>query len=160
MEFDAAFSRLIGHEGGYSNHAADPGGATRYGITEAVARSHGYTEDMRDLPIELARTIYKNAYWTAVRCDQLPAGIRFDVFDAAVNSGARQAAIWLQRAAKVSPDDGVIGPQTLAAVAACDPTMLRLRYNGQRLAFMASLPNWPAFSRGWARRIAGNLLME
>ena len=41
MNFDNAFSLLLGHEGGFSDHPADPGGKTRYGVTEAVAREAG-----------------------------------------------------------------------------------------------------------------------
>ena len=54
MNFDQAFDALLEHEGGYSDHAADPGGKTRYGITEVVARSHGYRGDMRELPLDAA----------------------------------------------------------------------------------------------------------
>ena len=43
MDFPTAFDLLITHEGGFSNHPDDPGGATMYGVTEAVARANGYT---------------------------------------------------------------------------------------------------------------------
>ena len=157
MNFDQAFDILLKHEGGFSDHAADPGGKTRFGITEAVAREVGYRGDMRELPMDLAKRIYKDRYWDAVRGDELPEAVRYAVFDAAVNSGPRQAILWLQRAVGVK-DDGIIGPVTLAAVRAGDPEHLVRRMLAQRLRFMASLPNWPAFGRGWARRIAD--LME
>jgi len=155
MDFDTAFERLIGHEGGYSFHPSDPGGETMWGVTARVARANGYTGDMRSLPVEAAKAIYRRLYWDAVKADQLPSSVRFDVFDAAVNSGVGQAAKWLQRAAGVA-DDGVIGPATLAAAAGAGPT-LAPRFNGYRLQFMADLPTWPSFGRGWARRIASNL---
>lgn len=157
MNFDTAFDLLLGHEGGYSDHAADPGGKTRYGITEAVAREVGYKGDMRELPLDLAKRIYLERYWRPVRADDLPPGVRYAVFDAAVNSGPAQATRWLQRALAVTAD-GVIGPKTLAASYAHPPERLLLAMLAQRLRFMAGLPNWPAFSRGWARRIAD--LME
>jgi len=157
MNFDAAFDLLLKHEGGYSDHAADPGGKTRFGITEAVAREVGYRGDMRELPLDLAKRIYKDKYWDTVKAEQLPAAVRYSVFDAAVNSGPGQSAKWLQRALGVK-DDGVIGPQTLAAANAANPDALRMRMLGQRLRFMAGLANWPVFSRGWAVRIAS--LME
>ena len=157
MNFDQAFTTLLKHEGGFSDHPADPGGKTRFGITEAVAREVGYRGDMRELPIDLAKRIYKDRYWDAVRAEELPAAIRYAVFDAAVNSGPRQAALWLQRAVGVK-DDGIIGPQTLAAVHAADPERLLRRSLSQRLRFMTNLPNWGSFSRGWARRLAD--LME
>jgi lysozyme family protein len=157
VNFDTAFALLLGHEGDFSDHADDPGGKTRYGVTEAVAREAGYRGDMRELPLDLAKRIYLEKYWKPIRADDLPPGIRYAVFDGAVNSGPAQATRWLQRALGVEAD-GVIGPQTLAAAYAQDMNALRLRILAQRLRFMASLPNWPAFSRGWARRISD--LME
>jgi lysozyme family protein len=153
MQFDTAFSLLLGHEGDFSDHPDDPGGKTRYGVTEAVAREVGYRGDMRELPLDLAKRIYLERYWLPVRADDLPPGIRYAVFDAAVNSGPRQAARWLQRALGVSVD-GIIGPKTLAAAYEVNPIALRGRMLAQRLRFMTGLSNWPAFSRGWARRIA------
>lgn len=157
MNFDQAFTTLLTYEGEFSDHAADPGGRTRFGITETVAREAGYRGDMRELPLDLAKRIYKGRYWDHVRADELPEAVRYAVFDAAVNSGPRQAVRWLQRAAGVTAD-GIIGPQTLAAVRAADPERLLRRFLSQRLRFMAGLPNWPVFGRGWARRIAD--LME
>lgn len=157
MNFDQAFDILLRHEGGFSDHAADPGGKTRFGITEAVAREVGYRGDMRELPLDLAKRIYKDRYWDAVRAEELPEAIRYAVFDAAVNSGPRQAIRWLQRAVGAK-DDGIIGPQTPALVRDADPEQMVRRMLAQRLRFMAGLPNWPAFGRGWARRIAD--LME
>ena len=157
MNFTQAFETLLKHEGGFSDHAADPGGKTRYGVTEAVAREVGYRGDMKDLPLDLAKRIYKDKYWDSVKAEQLPPTCRYAVFDAAVNSGPRQSIKWLQRSLGML-DDGIIGPKTLAAVNAANPDSLRMRILGQRLKFMASLANWPAFSRGWANRIAS--LME
>jgi lysozyme family protein len=157
MNFDTAFGKLLGHEGDFSDHPDDPGGKTRFGITEAVAREVGYRGDMRELPLDLAKRIYRDRYWNAVRADELPAGIRYAMFDAAVNSGPGQAVRWLQRAVGV-PDDGALGPRTLAASGALSADAVRMKLLAQRLRFMSNLPNWPAFSRGWARRICD--LME
>jgi len=155
MTFDEAFDRLIGHEGGYANHPSDPGGETMWGVTARVARANGYQGDMRGLPREKAKQIYRDMYWTPVKADQLPAGIRFDVFDAAVNSGVGQAVKWLQRVVGATPD-GALGPMTLQAVAQAD-ALISARFNGVRLQFMTDLPTWGAFGKGWARRVAGNL---
>ena len=158
MNFDEAFHKLLGHEGGYVNHPKDPGGETNWGITVAVARQNGYTGPMKDLPVATAKAIYRKMYWDAVRADEVPAKIRYALFDAAVNSGVVQAVRWLQRAIGVR-DDGVFGNQTLAAVRQVDPYEVFTKMVAQRLTFMASLSNWPAFSRGWARRIS-DILME
>jgi len=155
MNFETAFAKLLGHEGDFSDHAADPGGATRFGVTEAVAREVGYRGDMRELPLDLAQRTYRAryCYWTAVRAEELPPAVRYAVFDAAVNSGVRQAVRWLQRAVGVA-DDGVIGPVTLAAVRERDPQALAANMLGQRLRFMTDLSTWQTFGKGWARRVA------
>jgi len=158
MNFDEAFDRLIGHEGGYSDHPSDPGGRTMWGVTERVARSHGFTGDMRTLTRDEAKRIYRADYWEPIRAEELPQQVRFDVFDGAVNSGVKQSIKWLQAAAGATAD-GVIGPKTLAAVNAMTSDRVAKRYNGHRLRFMKDLKNWPSFSRGWAERIAANLLL-
>lgn len=157
MNFDAAFNRLLGHEGEYSDHAEDPGGKTRWGVTEDVARANGYTGDMRDLPVDFAKGIYLANYWSPCRCNDLPPAIRFDVFDAAVNSGVVQAVKWLQRSIGV-PADGRMGPVTLAAANGQNPDGVVRRFNGFRLMMLADTKQWPAFSRGWAKRVASNLI--
>jgi lysozyme family protein len=156
MDFDTAFHKLLGHEGGYVDHPDDPGGETNWGITVRVARLNGYTGPMRDLPVETAKAIYRKDFWMTTRCEELPAALRYPVFDAAVNSGVRQAVIWLQRAAGVDGmgADGVFGPRTMLAVKQQTPEALVRRMLGQRLRFMTDLKTWSAFGRGWARRIA------
>ncbi|MCZ3110867.1 hypothetical protein NYZ20_18695, partial [Acinetobacter baumannii] len=72
MNFDQAFDALIGHEDGYSNNPADPGGETMWGVTLTVARASDYTGPMKDLPRDTAKAIYRAQYWDAVRADQLP----------------------------------------------------------------------------------------
>lgn len=156
MNFDEAFAKLMQHEGGYVNHKDDKGGATNWGITESVARESGYTGNMRDLTQDKAKAIYRASYWTPVRADQLPAILRYSVFDACVNSGVSQSVKWLQRALNVA-DDGKIGPATLGAANANDASVTLAKFNGHRLEFMAGLTNWPAFGRGWARRVASIL---
>lgn len=157
MNFEEAYDKLLGHEKGYSNHSADKGGPTNWGVTQKVARAHGYMGDMRDMPKSMAHMIYRKSYWAPVQADALPDAVRFDVFDGAVNSGVGQSARWLQRAAGAEAD-GQIGPATIKAANAIPGAVLAARYNGHRLMFMASLQNWDSFSEGWAKRIAANLL--
>lgn len=159
MNFDEAFEKLIGNEGGYSNNPADPGGETMYGVTARVARSHGYMGQMKDLTLDRAKDIYRISYWDSVRASELPDEVRFDVFDASVNSGPGQAVRFLQRATGVA-DDGKLGPQTMRAVKSMDPQLMDKRLNGYRLRFMCELKTWPSFGRGWAARIATNLIED
>ena len=158
MNFETAFDLLITHEGGFSNHPDDPGGATMYGITEVVARAEGYTGPMRELTLDFAKQVYRKRYWDACRCDQMPDVLRYPLFDAAVNSGPGQAIKWLQSAVGVKVD-GAIGPVTQQAVNMAAPQPTRQKMIGNRLRFMTQLSNWPSFSKGWARRIAAILEM-
>lgn len=158
MNFDAAFEVLLKHEGGFVDHPADPGGKTRFGITEAVARQAGYTGDMRELPMPQAKEIYRTEYWARVRADELPPALRYAVFDAAVNSGNGQSIRWLQRALGVR-DDGILGPVTVAAANAANPLSLRSRVVALRLHFLTTLPTWNSFGRGWTRRCCDILTM-
>lgn len=152
MNIDQALVHLLRSEGGFVDHPSDPGQETNHGITERVARQHGYTGDMRDLPLSVATTIYRKQYWAMIKADQLPEALRFHVFDAAVNSGNVQAIRWLQMCAGVKTD-GIIGPITLRAAADVSP----VEYSAMRLRFMTNLPTWGAFGKGWARRICDNL---
>jgi lysozyme family protein len=152
VNFDIAFERLIGHEGGYVNDPRDPGGETKYGISK---RAHP-AEDIAGMTLARAKQIYMHNYWGPAGCDALPAAVKFDVFDMAVNSGVKAAIKTLQQAVGETPD-GVLGPLTLQAAQSFSAAGAAARFNGARLDFMASLPTWPTFGRGWARRIASNL---
>lgn len=152
MNLEQSLKHLLGNEGGFVDHPKDPGGATNFGITQRVARANGYQGDMRSLPLATALAIYKKDYWDPIKADQLPDALRFHVFDAAVNSGPGQAVKWLQRAAGTT-QDGLIGPQTIAAAS----NVTVAKYSAIRLRFMTDLATWPTFGKGWARRIADNL---
>lgn len=120
---------LIEREGGYVHHPADRGGATCWGITQAVARAHGYNGPMSALPREEAEAIYRRLYWVRPRFHQVASRaprIAAELFDTGANMGPGVAATFLQRAltalnrnGKDYPDlvpDGRIGPITLGAL--------------------------------------------
>lgn len=152
MNFDQAFERLIGHEGGYVNDSRDPGGETRYGVSKRQYPN----VDIAKLTLDEAKAIYRRDYWTAIRGDEMPYAVAFEVFDAAVNQGVTVAIRLLQRAIGVSAD-GVIGSVTLATAQAADPEKFRMKFNAARLDYYTELPTWPAFGKGWVRRVANNL---
>ena len=155
-DFDKAFELLIGNEGGYVNNPKDPGGETNWGITKAVAITNGYTGDMRTMPKETAKGIYKKMYWYKLQCDQLPFVVAFQLFDAGVNHGNPQAVKFLQRALSVT-DDGVIGAKTIAAVGKLDDLQIVLLFNAERMNFYTDLKTFSTFGKGWIRRVASNL---
>lgn len=155
--FDAALKAILHHEGGYVNHPADPGGMTNLGVTKRVWEEWvGHEVDektMRGLTPEIVGPMYKAKYWDKIKGDDLPAGVDYCVFDAAVNSGPGRAVKWLQGCVGVDQDGG-IGPKTLAAVAAFDPKELVEDYAKRRLSFLMDLKTWPTFGKGWGRRVA------
>lgn len=153
MNFDACFERLLGHEGGYVDHPADPGGSTKYGISRRAYPG----EDIQGMTLERAKEIYLRDYWGPAGCDAVPDALRFDLFDMAVLSGVKTAVRCLQRAAGADAD-GILGPRTLIAVQYVPAPRLLARFNGARLAALTELPTWPAFGKGWCRRIAANLM--
>ena len=92
---------LIEREGGYVNHPADSGGPTRFGITEAVARAHGYAGAMAQLPREEAAAIYRRLYWLRPRFDEIARRaprVAAELFDTGANMGPAVATTFLQRA--------------------------------------------------------------
>lgn len=151
--FEYCLGRVLKHEGGYSNHPADPGGATNYGITIAVARANGYHGDMRHIPMGLVKQIYRKRYWDVLRCDDLPAGVDYAVFDYGVNSGVRRSARILQLIVGVD-DDGRVGSLTIFAANAYGAKKLIEAICDERLLFLRKLRTWPTFGRGWSRRVA------
>jgi len=155
--FAEALQKLLVHEGGFSNHPSDPGGMTNLGVTKRVWENWvGHEVDekqMRALTPEIVGPMYKAKYWDKVKGDDLPTGVDYAVFDAAVNSGPGRAAKWLQGCVGVEQDGG-IGPKTLAAVAAFDPKVLVEDYAKRRLSFLMDLPHWGTFGKGWSRRVA------
>jgi len=154
--FESALASVLHHEGGYSNHPSDPGGMTNLGCTKRVWEEwvgHEVDEkEMRGLTPEKVAPLYKAKYWDRVKGDDLPTGVDYAVFDAAINSGPGRAAKWLQQAVGAVPD-GAIGPGTLAKVAAMDAEDIVEKYQATRLAFMQSLPTWDTFGKGWSRRV-------
>lgn len=154
--FQKALAAVLRHEGGFVNHPADPGGMTNLGCTKATWEQwvgRKVTEaEMRALTPSDVAPLYKKRYWDKVLGDDLPNGVDYAVFDAAVNSGVTRASRWLQQAVGVT-DDGVIGPKTLTAVNATDPLALVQWYNKRRVEFLKGLTTWDTFGKGWSTRV-------
>lgn len=154
--FDVALSAVLHHEGGFVKHPSDPGGMTNLGCTKATWENwcgHTVTEkDMRELTKNDVGPLYKQKYWDAAKCNDLPVGLDYVVFDAAINSGPGRAIKFLQEAIDVTAD-GIIGPKTLLALKAMDTADLIEKYCAKRLQFLKELPKWEVFGKGWGRRV-------
>jgi lysozyme family protein len=164
--FDQIFTIIVGEEGGFDATPSDPGNwtggrvgagvlnGTNWGISAAAFPN----EDIRNLTQAQAKAIYLATYWTPCACDQLPPSLALMTFDAAVNNGCERAREWLQAALGVATD-GVIGPQSLAALAAglAQPNgevALAAELLARRIDFMGGLKTWQTFGLGWSRRLA------
>lgn len=154
--FDKALQCVLAHEGGFANHPKDPGGATMKGVTLLTFRRFfgaGKTvEELKQINQEQLTHIYRIDYWDKCRCDQLPNGVDYTIFDFAVNSGPGRAIKALQ-AVLGAKQDGVIGPLTIGLVTAREPAALIKELCDQRLAFLQGLTTFATFGKGWSRRV-------
>lgn len=146
--FDRAHDFVARWEGGWVDDAYDPGGETRYGISQRA-----YPDlDLSTLTREQAKAIYERDYWRAAKCDKLPEGLALLHFDCAVNQGVGRAAIFLQQALGVTAD-GIIGPVTLGAVENADLPAVITEYCAQRGRHYGNLSTFHRFGLGWMRRL-------
>ena len=154
--FQRSLSLVLKHEGGWSDHPDDPGGATMKGVTLANFRRYvkpsATKADLRNITDDQLATVYRRFYWDAVAGSELPDGVDYAVFDFAVNSGPNRAAKYLQ-AVVGAPQDGRIGPATLKAVRAKMLATVIHDLCDKRMAFLKGLKTWKTFGKGWSRRV-------
>jgi lysozyme family protein len=156
--YHACLDGTLKWEGGYSNHPADPGGPTNFGITigdyRKFVKPDATAADVRAMSIDDAMTIYRKRYWDAMCCDELPTGVDYCIFDYAVNSGAGRAPKVLQRCLDIGVT-GKMDAATMAAATLADCGQLVDANCDERMRFLQALRTWPVFGRGWSRRVAG-----
>ena len=157
--FPRALAAVLRHEGGYVDDPRDPGGATNQGITLTTFRhyygEHQMRRDLAAITQEQVTHIYRTGYWDCCRCNELPVGVDYVVFDQAVNSSPLQSITWLQKAAGVATD-GQLGPVTLGVVSNAVPSILIQEMCRLRLSVLQRLRNgtlWRTYGRGWRRRV-------
>lgn len=139
----AIVTGILEREGGLVQHPKDPGGLTKYGISQQAYP----LLDIRQLTKADAIAIYLTDYVRRYQLQRLQSPRNAEIVcDWLVNSGPL-AIKPLQRALRV-PVDGVMGPQTLAAIDAADPRDL-LR---ARLDHYLSMVTHP-FLKGWVHRL-------
>ena len=164
ITFDEAFKRLIGHEGGYSTDRRDPGNWTggRVGVGTLKGTKFGLAAntypnlDIKNLTLAQAKEIYKKDWWDKLGAEGMHSAIVFQLWDFAINAGKSRAIKELQQAVGV-PADGIIGPQTLAAVNSHDLNDVILSLTAERLKFYTSLSTFKTYGKGWTNRVADNL---
>jgi lysozyme family protein len=154
--YDEALKGVLAHEGGNDDDPRDPGGRTSRGILQsewsAWRQTHpGLPADVWKAPQDQVEAIYKQKYWDALRCDDLPAGVDYAVFDYGVNSGIGRAGKVLRRVLGLS--GSMIAQDMIAAAQRADAKKVINEICDERLAFLQSLSTWKTFGRGWSTRV-------
>ena len=146
-DFHGCIELILDEEGGLANHRKDPGGLTKYGISQRAYPN----VNIELLTLPQAKQLYHRDYWIPVRGDLLPAGLDLLLLDCAINQGAETAVSLLQKAVGATVD-GKIGPVTLNKAFKAMPVVMdhfaaerALRYEFNR--------NEEVFGRGWYRRL-------
>lgn len=161
MTRDEIIAKVIGTEGGYVNNPADPGGATKYGITQRYLTNARKSPQFANLPASVAditaqqaHDLYAADQWQVIKGDSLPPAVALLAFDCAVNAGPGTAANILETALGI-PADGVIGPHVIAASAAANPQKLAAEFAAQNAFHYAKIyaMGERQFMLGWMRRV-------
>lgn len=155
--YQVLLRRILRHEGGFSNHPKDPGGATNFGITQRTYDAWRMEQGNRVLPVSRIQdheveSIYEERYWDAIKGPSLPVGLDYAMLDFAVNSGPYRAIKTLQTIVGVKAD-GFLGPRTRAAMLTSSDPHLIEELCEHRLRFLQGLSTWSTFGRGWQSRV-------
>lgn len=171
--FGRAISIVLDHEGGFVNHPKDPGGATNWGVSLRFLQQEGILldldgdgdmdwHDVKAMSREQAVAIYKERFWDRYGYEQLVSeAVAAKIFDTCVNTGARQAHLFAQRAlrANCAPvvEDGVLGSVTIRALNAVPDKLLLPALRSEQAGFYRALvaqrpQQYGVFLEGWLNR--------
>jgi lysozyme family protein len=153
MDAKEAIKIVIDFEGGYTNNPKDPGGRTRYGISQRSFPE----EDIKNLTIERATTIYELFYWDEMELDSIHPEVRLIIFDSGVNQGVRRASMFVQEIVGTK-QDGIIGNHTLTELRKYIDQKGVLHFLREmftlRMIHYSMLDKFYYFGKGWTRRLA------
>jgi hypothetical protein len=154
--FNKCLNLVLQSEGLYVDNSKDPGGETMRGVTRNAWA--GWLKrpiedgEMAKLTVEDVTPFYKALYWDKTYCDELPVGVDYIIFDAAVNMGSGQSVKLLQEALGCFPD-GVLGPNTLNAIEDANPISIVNNFSTEKEDFYKQLKTFPIFGKGWLNRV-------
>ncbi len=144
---------ILRREGGPSNDPVDKGGRTAFGISEKANADLWADGKVTE---EEARDRYLQRYVVATGYDKIPdESLRAHMIDFGVNSGPYLATMKLQEILGVEKD-GVIGSETLAAIASRDSKALNQALVIERVKMFVKIvqktPTQVKFLGGWVNR--------
>lgn len=167
-DFNLSIPTVLRHEGGFVNNAADPGGATKYGVSLRWLKSQGLAgdinhdgdidiADIRALTPEMASAFYRTQWWDKYGYGNiLPQAVATKIFDTSVNVGPVRAHTFVQQAVGVTPTTGVFGPITLGKVNSINSVTLLSALQEIQAGFYRSLVAKDSarqqFLNGWLNR--------
>ncbi len=164
--FEEIIEVVLAHEGGFVDDPDDKGGATNWGVTQAVwedfLEDEFTSEDVKGFTREQAIELYEEEFWIPSQAEKLPAEVREVYFDMCVNHGQRNAVKILQTCVNSKGGnlevDGGIGPNTIGACSDLKLWEVQVERSGfyWNLVFKGSFygkrNNQAKFIRGWIRR--------
>jgi lysozyme family protein len=159
--FEKAITLVLKHEGGFVNRPNDTGGATKYGLTlkdlSAFWQKPVSVSDAQALDIETAKKIYNNLFWSGKGFDKIASDAFAAVlFDQCVLGGMYAAITRLQTVLGLKAD-GLLGPQTLAAINSHDGKALGFKFIRASMHFYTRLAAYRStqaeFLEGWIDRL-------
>lgn len=156
--FSQSLDLVLKSEGGWSDRADDKGGPTMKGITLQTFQNYkrnpyASKDDLRNISDKDVSEIYRVMYWDKCRCDDLPNGVDYFVFDFAVNAGVGRSNRTLQGCVGTTVD-GIVGSKTLAAASVLKPQALIDSFSNAKEEFYKSLDDFKVYGKGWLNRVA------
>ena len=149
---NVAIIKTLHNEGGFVNNPDDRGGPTNMGITQADIPG----TPIQSITIAQAEAYYSENFWKTFYSQIASQDIANKLFDMGVLFGVVTVVHLLQSALGVTTD-GVVGPATLEAINAADPTSLLTAFKSllvtRALGIGSSNPSQRQFVAGWVRRI-------
>lgn len=164
--FTKVMEIILKHEGKFSNHPADRGGATNYGIIQSRLeeyRGHKVSvDDVKNMTITEAMDIYKKYYWDVMNLDLIQSfQICLVLMDQGVNCGTSTA---IRRAQSVLNTqfnhklsiDGKLGPITAKVLNTGSKYDFCREYIQMSEHYYADIcirnPSQMVFLKGWLNR--------
>lgn len=163
--FDQVMDYVLKNEGGYVWNPNDPGGPTKFGVTQAhLSMWRGVPVsalDVQNLTVEEAKRFYFAQFWLPIGCNAIgPLAIATCIMDTSILYGPHFGVVFAQKALNALGAnivlDGQLGPVTAIALNSVDVKAFVEMYVVSLFARINSViearPTSETFRRGWAAR--------